>query len=128
MSAWREKWLVLFLLAALPLSVTAAPAPPLEELLAEQGYRLGAEVDNLPGFDLDQRVYLDSRHLLLPDADARPFVVTLAARCNGLYANPVVARTRKHSVLAPRDKLQPRHQGRNVDVCEVKSIHALEPL
>jgi len=129
MGATMMKAMKILAVAALfsPAAVGAAPAVPLDELLAEQGLRLGAEVPSIADFQLDQRTYLDSRHLVLPAGDDRSYLVTLDGKCYGLGGNRLIVQTRTRHQLAPRDKLMVTHEGRNVDVCGVKTLHALEP-
>jgi hypothetical protein len=109
-------------------SVLAADKPPaVEDKLAETGFTLGDEVEAITDYRLDDRVYLDGRHLIVPDDSSRSYLVSLDKKCYGLAANRLYVETRTRYQLAPRDKLSPQHEGRNVDRCEVVSIHQLIP-
>ena len=121
---------VLFILASITAlgSVLAAGATPsLEERLAENGFSLGEEVQAITDYRLDDRIYLDSRHLILPDGSSKSYLVGLAKKCHGLHSNRLYLRTRTHNQIAPRDTVLTQHEGRNVDHCEVSSIHQLVP-
>ena len=105
----------------------AATPTSLQEKLAENGFALGTEAQAITDYRLDDQVYLDSRHFILPDNSSRSYLVTLDKKCHGLYANKLFLRTRTRYQLVPRDVVRPQHQGRNLDRCEVVSIHQLVP-
>jgi len=108
-------------------AMAAGTSPSLEERLAENGFSLGAEVQTLPDYRLDDRIYLDGRHLIVPDNSSASYLVKLAKKCHGLHSNRLYLRTRTRNQLAPRDTVLTQHEGRNVDHCEVSSIHLLIP-
>ena len=117
----------LALFTALGSALAASSAASLEEQLAENGFTLGDEAESITDYRLDDRVYLDSRHLIVPDSSSRSYLVTLAKKCHGLYSNRLYLRTRARNRIAPRDTVLTQHEGRNVDHCEVTRIHQLIP-
>jgi hypothetical protein len=105
--------------------IAAASPTSLEERLDELNYLVGNEAQLIVDYQLDERVYLDSRHVIVPDASSGTYLVTLTDSCHGLRSNRVIAWTRTRHELAPGDTLAPTHQGRRVDECEVERIHEL---
>ena len=120
----------LFLLASITaqgFALAAGTTPSLEEQLAEHGFSLGAEVPAIMDYRLDDRIYLDSRHLIVPDGSSRSYLVRLAKKCHSLHSNTLRLRTRTRNQIAPRDIVLPQYEGRSVDNCEVSQIHQLVP-
>jgi hypothetical protein len=113
--------------ATLGSALAAGKPPSVEDKLAETGFTVGDEVEAIADYRLDDRVYLDGRHLIVPDGSSRSYLVSLDKNCHGLAANRLFVETRTRYQLTRRDKLSPRHEGRNVDRCEVVSIHQLIP-
>ena len=107
-------------------AIATSPPTSLEERLDELNYLVGDEAPLIVDYQLGERVYLDSRNLIVPDASSRNYLVTLTDRCHGLRSNRVIAWTRTRHQLAPGDTLAPTHSGRRVDECEVESIHELD--
>jgi hypothetical protein len=105
----------------------AAPASSLTDKLAEQNFAMGAEVNLVEDYRLDDRIYLDSRHVILPGGASGSYLLNLAKDCHGLYANRIIPRARTKNQLAPGDRLMIKHEGRNVDSCEIVSIYELNP-
>ena len=106
-------------------AIAATTPTSLEERLDELNYLVGDEVQLIVDFQIDERVYLDSRHVIVPDATSRAYLLTLTDPCHDLRSKRVTAWTRTRHQLAPGDTLAPTHEGRRVDECEVKSIHEL---
>ena len=107
----------------------AAEAAPssLEDSLAALDYRLGKEASEIADFQLKERVYVDSRHLIVPGASSRAYLVTLQDTCHGLRSNRIIPWTQSRHHLARGDVLAPTHEGRRVDECKVERIQELEP-
>ena len=119
--------LVLALITALGPALAAGTAVSLEEQLANNGFALGAEVPAITDYRLDDRIYLDSRHLIVPDGESRSYLVRLAKKCHSLHSNRLRLRTHTRNQIAPRDTVLPQYEGRSVDDCEVTQIHQLVP-
>ena len=60
--------------------------PTLDDRLAELGYRQGAALDTILGFDLSGWHYLDTRHLALGTGLGRAYLVDFAVPCRNLAA------------------------------------------
>lgn len=105
--------------------IPAAPATSLADRLADLGYEIGKEAAEIVDFRIKERVYLDSRHLVVPGGSSQAYLVTLEDRCHGLRSNRVIVWTRTRNRLARGDYLAPTHQGRRVDECEVERVQEL---
>jgi len=119
--------LALATITALGPALAADATVSLEEQLADNGFALGAEVPAITDYRLDDRIYLDSRHLIVPDGSSRSYLVRLAKKCHNLHSNMLRLRTRTHNQIAPRDTVLPQYEGRSVDNWEVTQIHQLVP-
>jgi hypothetical protein len=68
---------VLFLVSFTAFGPAFAATPTsLQEKLAENGFTLGTEAQAITDYRLDDRVYLDRRHFILPDNSSRSYLVT----------------------------------------------------
>lgn len=116
--------LLLFTLGAE--GIPAASASSLEDSLAALNYEVGKEAAEIVDFQIKERVYLDSRHLVVPGGSSQAYLVTLEDRCHGLRSNRVIPWTHTRHHLARGDILAPTHQGRRVDECKVERIQELD--
>ena len=107
-------------------AMLAAPSKSLEDRLAALDYRVGKEAGEIIDFQLGDRVYLDSRHIVLPGGSSQAYLVTLQERCHGLRANKLIPWTHTRHHLVRGDVLVPIHEGRRVDECKVERIQELE--
>jgi hypothetical protein len=104
----------------------AATPKSLEDRLAALDYTVGKEAGEIADFQIKERVYLDSRHLVVPGGSSRAYLVTLQERCHGLASNRVMAWTHTRHHLVRGDVLAPTHEGRRVDECKIERIQELD--
>jgi len=70
--------------------VLAAPSKSLEDRLAALNYKVGKEAGEIVDFQFRERVYLDSRHIVVPGGSSQAYLVTLqevdsvTSRTNGI--------------------------------------------
>jgi hypothetical protein len=106
-------------------AIAATTPTSLEERLDELNYLVGDEAQLIVDFQINERVYLDDRHVIVPDASSQAYLLTLTDPCHDLRSKRVMALTRTRHQMAPGDTLAPTHEGRRVDECEVERIHEL---
>lgn len=106
--------------------ISAAPSKSLEDSLAALNYEVGKEAGEIVDFQIRERVYLDSRHLVVPGGNSQAYLVTLQDRCHGLRSNKVIPWTHTRHHLVRGDVLVPTHEGRRVDECKVERIQELD--
>jgi len=106
--------------------VLAAPSKSLEDRLAALNYKVGKEAGEIVDFQFRERVYLDSRHIVVPGGSSQAYLVTLQERCHGLRSNRVIPWTHTRHHLVRGDVLVPTHEGRRVDECKVERIQELD--
>jgi hypothetical protein len=107
---------------------SAAQPVSLDERLADQNFRIGAQVDLIVDYRTDGWKYLDSMHLIMLDESSRSYLVTLINKCTGLHKYRIIALTSTSDQLIPNDRLLTRRQGRTLDHCYVKAIYELEQI
>ena len=101
------------------------PAASWQDRLAALDYEIGGEVSEVADSRMKERVYLDSRHVIVPGEASLAFLVTLQDTCHGLHSNRTQPRTHTWHVLAPGNILVPTHEGRSVDECRIEHIEEL---
>lgn len=127
----RVRSTALLLAAAVLLAGCAArpfgPAP-LDDRLAALGYRQGAPVDTILGFDLSGWNYLDSRHLALGTGLGRAYLVDFAVPCGNLAAGNRLGYRSRAAGLRPGDFLVSTDaRGSRMD-CPIGGLYRLDPL
>ena len=106
--------------------IPAAPSKSLEDSLAALNYQIGKEAGEIVDFQIRERIYLDSRHLVVPGGSLQTYLVTLQERCHGLRSNKVIPWTHTRHHLVRGDVLVPNHEGRRADECKVERIQELD--
>ena len=106
--------------------ISAASPQSLEGSLDALNYQVGKEAGEIVDFQIKDRVYLDSRHLIVPGGSSQAYLVTLQDRCHGLRSNKVIPWTHTRHHLVRGDVLVPTHEGRRVDECKVERIQELD--
>ncbi|MEH3022980.1 MAG: DUF6491 family protein [Pseudomonas oryzihabitans] len=102
--------------------------PTLDERLAELGYRQGAALDTILGFDLSGWHYLDTRHLALGTGLGRAYLVDFAVPCRNLAAGNRLGYRSRAAGLRPGDALVSTDaRGSRMD-CPIGGLYRLEPL
>ncbi|APQ11445.1 hypothetical protein BJP27_07985 [Pseudomonas oryzihabitans] len=122
-------WLLLAA-AVLVAGCAARPFGPatLDDRLAELGYRQGAPVDTILGFDLSGWSYLDSRHLALGTGLGRAYLVDFAVPCGNLAAGNRLGYRSRAAGLRPGDFLVSTDvRGSRLD-CPIGGLYRLDPL
>ncbi|KTT39305.1 hypothetical protein RSA46_22765 [Pseudomonas oryzihabitans] len=122
-------WLLLAA-AVLLAGCAARPFGPatLDDRLAELGYRQGAPVDTILGFDLSGWSYLDSRHLALGTGLGRAYLVDFAVPCGNLAAGNRLGYRSRAAGLRPGDFLVSTDvRGSRLD-CPIGGLYRLDPL
>ena len=76
--------------------------PTLDDRLAELGYRQGAAMDTILGFDLSGWHYLDTRDLALGTGLGRAYLVDFAVPCRNLAAGNRLGYRSRAAGLRPR--------------------------
>lgn len=127
----RVRSTALLLAAAVLLAGCAARpfGPPiLDDRLAALGYRQGAPVDTILGFDLSGWNYLDSRHLALGTGLGRAYLVDFAVPCRNLAAGNRLGYRSRAAGLRPGDLLVSTDaRGSRLD-CPIGGLYRLDPL
>ena len=98
----------------------------LDQVLAEQNYRIGEEVERISDIRMDERIYVDPRNLLIPAEGDQHYLVALKEPCYGLKTQKVVLRSGTYKELAKNDRIATRYRGRSVDLCRIDAIFRLE--
>ncbi|MDR6233142.1 DUF6491 family protein [Pseudomonas oryzihabitans] len=127
----RVRSTALLLAAAVLLAGCAARPfgpPTLDDRLAELGYRQGAPVDTILGFDLSGWHYLDSRHLALGTGLGRAYLVDFVVPCRNLAAGNRLGYRSRAAGLRPGDFLVSTDaRGSRLD-CPIGGLYRLDPL
>ncbi|SDP20781.1 DUF6491 family protein [Pseudomonas jinjuensis] len=125
----------LFLLcAALPFvascSTVLSPeeSPPLDEQLAQLGYRQGSEVGKVPRLAIDGWRLVDSRHMILGAGQGRSYLSELNKDCYRLDNQDVATTATTAGWLSPLDKFYGMQFGDIHDDCTIKRMYRLERL
>ncbi|KTT14393.1 hypothetical protein NS2R_00515 [Pseudomonas oryzihabitans] len=122
-------WLLLAA-AVLLAGCAARPFGPatLDNRLAELGYRQGAPVDTILGFDLSGWNYLDSRHLALGTGLGRAYLVDFAVPCGNLAAGNRLGYRSRAAGLRPGDFLVSTDVRGSRLNCPIGGLYRLDPL
>ncbi|KTT66708.1 hypothetical protein NS383_05170 [Pseudomonas oryzihabitans] len=122
-------WLLLAA-AVLLAGCAARPFGPatLDDRLAELGYRQGAPVDTILGFDLSGWSYLDSRHLALGTGLGRAYLVDFAVPCGNLAAGNRLGYRSRAAGLRPGDFLVSTDVRGSRLNCPIGGLYRLDPL
>ena len=127
----RVRSTALLLAAAVLLAGCAARPfgpPTLDDRLAALGYRQGAPVDTILGFDLSGWNYLDSRHLALGTGLGRAYLVDFAVPCGNLAAGNRLGYRSPAAGLRPGVLLVSTDaRGSRLD-CPIGGLYRLDPL
>jgi len=118
--------ITVFLTAACTAHSELPESQALDQVLAEQNYRIGEEVERISDIRMDERIYVDPRNLLIPAEGDRLYLVALKEPCYGLKTQKVVLRSGTYKELAKNDRIATRYKGRSVDHCWVDAIFWLE--
>lgn len=109
-------------------SVRPFAPPTLDDRLAELGYRQGAPLDTILGFDLSGWHYLDTRHLALGTGLGRAYLVDFAVPCRNLAAgNRLGYRSRAAGLQAGDALVSTDARGSRLD-CPIGGLYRLDPL
>ncbi|OAN23526.1 DUF6491 family protein [Pseudomonas oryzihabitans] len=104
-------------------------APPtLDDRLADLGYRQGAAVDTILGFDLSGWHYLDTRHLALGTGLGRAYLVDFAVPCRNLAAGNRLGYRSRAAGLRPGDFLVSTDARGSRMKCPIGGLYRLDPL
>lgn len=101
--------------------------PTLDDRLAELGYRQGAAMDTILGFDLSGWHYLDSRHLALGTGLGRAYLVDFAVPCRNLAAGNRLGYHSRAAGLRPGDFLVSTDARGNRMECPIGGLYRLDP-
>lgn len=102
-------------------------APPtLDDRLADLGYRQGAAVDTILGFDLSGWHYLDTRHLALGTGLGRAYLVDFAVPCRNLAAGNRLGYRSRAAGLRPDDFLVSTDARGNRLECPIGGLYRLD--
>lgn len=102
-------------------------APPtLDDRLADLGYRQGAAVDTILGFDLSGWHYLDTRHLALGTGLGRAYLVDFAVPCRNLAAGNRLGYHSRAAGLRPGDFLVSTDARGNRLECPIGGLYRLD--
>lgn len=102
-------------------------APPtLDDRLADLGYRQGAAVDTILGFDLSGWHYLDTRHLALGTGLGRAYLVDFAVPCRNLAAGNRLGYRSRAAGLRPGDFLVSTDARGNRLECPIGGLYRLD--
>ncbi|MGM3425828.1 DUF6491 family protein [Pseudomonas benzopyrenica] len=102
-------------------------APPtLDDRLADLGYRQGAAVDTILGFDLSSWHYLDTRHLALGTGLGRAYLVDFAVPCRNLAAGNRLGYRSRAAGLRPGDFLVSTDARGNRLECPIGGLYRLD--
>ena len=97
--------------------------PTLDDRLADLGYRQGAAMDTILGFDLSGWHYLDTRHLALGTGLGRAYLVDFAVPCRNLAAG----NRSRAAGLRPGDVLVSTDARGNRMECPIGGLYRLDP-
>ncbi|MXS19697.1 MULTISPECIES: DUF6491 family protein [Pseudomonas] len=100
--------------------------PPLDDRLADLGYRQGAAVDTILGFDLSGWHYLDTRHLALGTGLGRAYLVDFAVPCRNLAAGNRLGYRSRAAGLRPGDFLVSTDARGNRLECPIGGLYRLD--
>ncbi|MNN29356.1 hypothetical protein D3C81_1429550 [compost metagenome] len=125
---------LLLLCAALPFVASCShvlspeESPPLDEQLAQLGYRQGSEVRVVPRLAIDGWQQVDSRHMILGSGQKQSYLSELDKDCYRLDNQDVVTTGTTAGWLARLDKFYGMQFGELRDKCLIKRIYRLERL
>lgn len=122
--------LALLAAAALAACTTAAPPPTprkaLSEVLADNGYAVGAAVEQVPNFKLNRWDAIDAEHIIVFDQAAQAYLVTFTENCYGVDGNRLFQLPQRTGSLTLNDRIEVKHEGRTADYCYVDGINLLQ--
>jgi len=102
--------------------------PTLDDRLAELGYRQGAPLDTILGFDLSGWHYLDTQHLALGTGLGRAYLVDFAVPCRNLAAGNRLGYRSRAAGLRPGDFLVSTDARGGRLECPIGGLYRLDPL
>lgn len=129
MARYPSKSLSLFTIFALAACTAAAPPAPrksLPEVLADNGYTVGAEVEQVPNFKLNRWDSVDGEHIIVFDQAAQAYLVTFTENCYGVDGNRLFQLPQRTGSLTVNDRIEVKHEGRTADYCYVAGINRLQ--
>lgn len=100
----------------------------LDDRLADLGYRQGAVLDTILGFDLSGWHYLDTRHLALGTGLGRAYLVDFAVPCRNLATGNRLGYRSRAAGLRPGDFLVSTDTRGNRIECPIGGLYRLDPL
>ena len=118
--------ITVFLTAACASHSVPPESQALDRILAEQNYRIGAEVERISDIRMDDRIYVDPENLLIPAEGDQLYLLALEEPCHGLRTQRLVLRSGTYKELEKHDKIAPQHEGRSTDSCRIDAIYMLE--
>ncbi|MBO3274908.1 DUF6491 family protein [Pseudomonas schmalbachii] len=119
-------------LAALPLLASCShvlspeESPPLDEQLAQLGYRQGEEVQVVPHLSIDSWRLVDSRHIAMGLQQQDAYLAELNVNCYRLDNQDFVTTATTAGWLARLDKVYGMEFGGKRADCLFKRFHRLE--
>jgi hypothetical protein len=119
--------LMLLPICLLSACATTAPAPTLEQRLADLKYLQGGEVDHLQDYKVDGWQYVDTQHVILSAAPGRQYLLTLEIPCSSLSGSSEIAFTSTNSRLTRLEKLLVNDAGTDIPrSCPIRQINRLD--
>lgn len=122
---------VILLIIGLVFSANAEARTPSEstrEKVRELGFEIGAETSVIPGRLINERTWVDKRHIIVPGTNDRSYLVQFYQTCQGSQSKNMVPRSnKKDGQISKYDRYAPLYEGRNVSICQIWAIFELEP-
>jgi hypothetical protein len=105
------------------------PSSAVQASVAELGFRIGPETNTIAGGRIDDRTFVDKRHIIVPGSDSRSYLVRFRQSCQGALSKQMVHRQSKiQGNVSQYDKFVTRYEGRSLAHCEIRWIWELEPI
>ena len=121
-----------FVLIGLLFAVTAearTPSSAVQEKVGELGFRIGAETEVIPGRLINERTWVDKRHIIVPGTDDRSYLVRFYQSCQGTKTKRMIPRSnKKEGQITRYDRYAPTFEGQNIAVCQIWNIYELESI
>ena len=130
MRTFKTGLFVLFIaVLCLPGPVAAKKSSLLDKQLAELGYKQGPKAAFIQDFNLEDRTYVNNKSIIVPDGNAKPYLVIFWETCQGIATKRMEARHFKvKGRLAKYDQVVTRYETNDLAKCQVKFLYELEPV
>jgi hypothetical protein len=106
----------------------AKESKSLDEMLADKGYRVGEEIQQIQMFKFNNWTRLDNLHFILHSRVTDHYLVTLGSACDGLLYGATINLSSTVGQFTKFDYVVVSNPNRMPERCHVKTLNELEKI